>query len=333
MSDARSIAVLGAGSWGTALALVLSRNGVKTLLWGLPGEIPALLEERENRRFLPGIPFPETLYPTSDLAFALGEAEDILVVVPSVAFSETLAKVADLVSPDRPVAWATKGLNPVDGALLGEVARKRLGDRGLAVLSGPTFAMEVAQGMPTAITVAANDAGYAEKLAATLHCEVFRAYTSTDMIGVQVGGAAKNVMAIGAGIADGLGFGANARAALITRGLAEIIRLGLALGAQRETFMGLAGMGDLVLTCTDNQSRNRRMGLALARGLSIAQARQQIGQAVEGLDTAEVLYRRGQALGVEMPITEQLYDVLHNGVDAREAVMRLLERAQKSEIP
>jgi glycerol-3-phosphate dehydrogenase (NAD(P)+) len=331
MSDAHTIAVLGAGSWGTALALVLARNGVQTLLWGLPAEIPALIEERQNRRFLPGIPFPESLHPVSDLGQALSQSSSILVVVPSIAFASTLEKIAKLASPKLPVAWATKGLDPSDGGLLGELALERLGQRPLAVLSGPTFAKEVAEGMPTAITVAANDQRFAESLASDLHCDTFRAYTSTDMTGVQVGGAAKNVMAIGAGIADGLGFGANARAALITRGLAEIIRLGLAMGAQRETFMGLAGMGDLVLTCTDNQSRNRRMGLALARGMSIEAAKEEIGQAVEGLDTAEVLFRRGREMGVEMPITEQIHDVLYRGVDAREAVTRLLRRAQKPE--
>ncbi|MFM1892323.1 MAG: glycerol-3-phosphate dehydrogenase, partial [Pseudomonadota bacterium] len=201
----------------------------------------------------------------------------------------------------------------------------------LAVISGPTFAGEVARGLPTAITVASTSPAHAQRLAGYLHGDTFRAYTSDDIIGVQVGGAAKNVMAIAAGIADGLGFGANARAALITRGLAEITRLGLALGAHAETFMGLAGLGDLALTCTDDQSRNRRMGLALARGLSIAEARAEIGQAVEGVATTREVFGLSQRLGVEMPITEQTYRVLYEGLAPEDAVHNLLGRRQKPE--
>ncbi len=330
-SDRPRVAVLGAGSWGTALALVLSRNGIETPLWGLPEEIALLQRERENRRYLPGIPFPETLHPTADLGAAVTHSSDLLIAVPSGAFPTLLAQLHPLLSSSAPIAWATKGLAPDHGGLLSTLIEQTLGPRTLAVLSGPTFANEVACGLPTAITVAANAPEYATRFAQYLHNDTFRAYTASDLIGVQIGGSAKNVMAIGAGIADGLGFGANARAALITRGLVEIIRLGVAMGGSRETFMGLAGIGDLVLTCTDNQSRNRRMGLALAAGNTIEQARAQIGQAVEGVTTAQAIHRLAQQHAVEMPITEQIYRVLFQGLHPREAVNQLLERAQKAE--
>jgi glycerol-3-phosphate dehydrogenase (NAD(P)+) len=229
------------------------------------------------------------------------------------------------------LSWATKGFDPASKGLLSDVASAAFPDAALAVVSGPTFAGEVARGLPTAVTVAATDASYAEKMAAYLHGEQFRAYTSDDLIGVQVGGSSKNVMAIAAGISDGLGFGANARAALITRGLHEITQLGLALGGKPETFMGLAGLGDLALTCTDDQSRNRRMGLALAAGKSIDEARAEIGQEVEGVGTAREVFAKAQALGIEMPITEQTYRVLYEGLAPERAVHNLLSRQARSE--
>ncbi len=324
--------MVGAGSWGTALAVLLARHGAVVRLWGNePAHMAQLASERQNRAFLPDIAFPERLVPHGDLDAALREAHEVLVVVPSHAFAEVLQRIAGLRPATRSLSWATKGFEPDTGRLLHEVARTQLPAADLAVISGPTFAAEVARGLPTAITVASTHAEHAKRLATYLHGDTFRAYTSDDIIGVQVGGATKNVMAIAAGIADGLGFGANARAALITRGLAEITRLGLALGAQPETFMGLAGLGDLALTCTDNQSRNRRMGLALARGLTIAAARAEIGQAVEGLGTTREVYGLSRRLAVEMPITEQTYRVLYEQLDPREAVHNLLGRRQKSE--
>jgi glycerol-3-phosphate dehydrogenase (NAD(P)+) len=229
------------------------------------------------------------------------------------------------------VAWATKGLEPTTGRLLHQVAAEILGDRELAVISGPSFAGEVARRLPTAVTVASPSPEHARRVASYLHNERFRAYTSDDLVGVQIGGAAKNVLAIAAGIADGLGFGANTRAALITRGLAEIIRLGTALGGRQETFMGLAGVGDLVLTCTDDQSRNRRMGLALARGLSVNEARQEIGQEVEGVATSRSLHVIGERVSVEMPISDQVYAVLYAGVSPDQATKNLLLRSSKAE--
>jgi glycerol-3-phosphate dehydrogenase (NAD(P)+) len=271
------------------------------------------------------------LRPTDELGQALQDIDEALVVVPSHAFRSVVGLIRPLLPPGCAVSWATKGFEPGGRRLLHEVAEETLGARQLAVISGPTFAGEVARGLPTAITVAANTRAHAARVAAYLHADCFRAYTSDDMIGVECGGASKNVLAIAAGIADGLGFGANTRAALITRGLAEITRLGVAMGGRAETFMGLAGLGDLALTCTDDQSRNRRMGLALARGLSVAQAREEIGQEVEGVQTAQEVWLKARELEVEMPISEQTYRVLFEGLPPREAVQALLERRQKSE--
>jgi glycerol-3-phosphate dehydrogenase (NAD(P)+) len=327
------IAVIGAGSWGTALAILLSHKGLDVRLWGnLPQEIERLSQDRENRQYLPGIPFPASLSPRRTLADTLDGADEILIVVPSHAFRSVIQAIAPLRPTNAGISWGTKGFEPGTQLLLSEVAAGILPRSNLAVLSGPTFAGEVARGLPTAITVASASSAHAEHLAELLHTPWFRAYTSSDIIGVQVGGASKNVLAIAAGIADGLGFGANTRAALITRGLTEITRLGIQLGGQPETFMGLAGLGDLVLTCTDNQSRNRRMGLALAEGLSIEQARQRIGQEVEGVHTAREVYLLARKWQVEMPIAEQVYQVLYAGLEPLQAVHNLLDRRQKAEL-
>jgi len=327
-----SIAVIGAGSWGTALAVLLSHKGLVVRLWGnLPHEIEQLARDRANNQYLPGIAFPDSLSPRVELSDALQGADEVLIVVPSHAFRSVVKAVAPLRPPGAGICWATKGFEPGTQQLLSDVAAQIMPQSDLAVISGPTFAGEVARGLPTAITVASPSNAHAERLAELLHAPWFRAYTSNDIIGVQVGGAAKNVLAIAAGIADGLGFGANTRAALITRGLTEIMRLGIQLGGQSETFMGLAGLGDLVLTCTDNQSRNRRMGLALAQGLSVEQARRQIGQEVEGVNTAREVYQLARKWRVEMPISEQVYRVLYESLDPREAVHNLLDRRQKAE--
>ncbi|MGL5371554.1 MAG: NAD(P)H-dependent glycerol-3-phosphate dehydrogenase, partial [Plesiomonas shigelloides] len=257
----------------------------------------------------------------------------ILVVVPSHVFGEVLQQLRPYLRTDSRLVWATKGLEAETGRLLQDVAREVLGDAiPLAVLSGPTFAKEMAVGMPTAISVSASDPQFSADLQQLFHCgKSFRVYNSPDFIGVQLGGAVKNVIAIGAGMSDGMGFGANARTALITRGLAEMTRLGVALGAEAATFMGMAGLGDLVLTCTDNQSRNRRFGMMLGQGHDVAQAQASIGQVVEGYRNTKEVYVLAQRLGVEMPITEQIYQVLYCGKDAREAAVALLARASKSE--
>ena len=333
MLVAARVAVLGAGSWGTALALLLARNGHDVRLWGHdPEEVAPLCRERENRRYLPGVPFPARLNAGADLVEALAGVELVLVAVPSHAYGATLVRLWPLLPATAGFAWATKGLEHGSGRFLHEVTLDVLGrDRPTAVISGPSFAVEVACGLPTAVTVAAWDVAHARRVAAVLHGSNLRAYTSSDVIGVELGGAVKNVLAIAAGIADGLGFGANARAALITRGLAEMVRLGVAVGGQRETFMGLAGIGDLVLTCTDDQSRNRRFGLAIGRGDSAEAASAAIGQVVEGAATVREIRRLARRHGVELPITEQVDAVLYHGQSPRRAVENLLARDPKPE--
>lgn len=256
----------------------------------------------------------------------------MLVSVPSHGLREILTTIKTLLSADSRVCWATKGFELHTGKLPHQIAAEVLGaSRSMAVLSGPTFAKEVGDGLPTAMTVAANNDEFADALALALSNDNFRAYTSADMVGVEVGGAVKNVLAIGAGMSDGLGFGANTRIALITRGLVEMTRLGVALGAKKETFMGLAGMGDLVLTCTDNLSRNRRMGLALASGKTVEEASIEIQQVVEGVMAAEAVHEVAQKLGIEMPICHQVYRILYEGASPREAVGTLMSRELKSE--
>ncbi|MBV7317501.1 NAD(P)H-dependent glycerol-3-phosphate dehydrogenase [Shewanella sp. NIFS-20-20] len=334
MKDTADITVLGAGSYGTALAISLASNGHKTLLWGHePQHMANLQNDRENREFLPGIALPDLLVPEADLATALSASRNVLVVVPSHVFGLVLAQAKPLLRQDSRIVWATKGLEPETGRLLQDVAHDVLGNvYPLAVLSGPTFAKELAAGLPTAISVAGTDASFTQDLIELLHSpKRLRVYGNDDFIGLQLGGAVKNVIAIGAGMSDGIGFGANARTALITRGLVELSRLGEALGAQGATFMGMAGLGDLVLTCTDNQSRNRRFGLALGKGQDVETAQQVIGQVVEGYRNTKEVHTLALRLGVEMPITEQIYQVLYEGKSPFDAAAELLARERKSE--
>jgi len=327
------IAVIGAGSWGTALALQFARGGREVRLWGRDAkQLAAMSSDGVNNLYLPDVRFPDNLRVEVDLAACLDGVRDIVIAVPSHGLRETLIKVQPLLDSSARICWATKGFELSTGKLPHQVAGEVLGsDRAMAVLSGPTFAKEVAIGLPTAMTIAASDAEFADDLAATLSGNSFRAYTSGDMIGVEVGGAVKNVLAIGAGLSDGLGFGANTRIALITRGLVEMTRLGVALGANQDTFMGLAGMGDLVLTCTDNLSRNRRMGLALASGKAIEEAQEEIQQVVEGVLAAKAVKQVADRLAVEMPICQGIYRILYEGVPPREVVSALMGRALKPE--
>lgn len=326
--------VIGAGSYGTSLAISLARNGANIVLWGHDAEHMARLDaDRANHEFLPGIAFPDTLIVETDLQKAVQASRDLLVVVPSHVFGIVLKSLQPHLRADSRICWATKGLEPETGRLLQDVAHDVLGDSyPLAVLSGPTFAKELAMGMPTAISVASPDAQFVRDLQEKIHySKTFRVYANSDFIGMQLGGAVKNVIAIGAGMSDGIGFGANARTALITRGLAEMSRLGAALGAQPETFMGMAGLGDLVLTCTDNQSRNRRFGLALGQGKDVDTAQTDIGQVVEGYRNTKEVWMLAKRMGVEMPIVEQIYQVLYQGKDARLAAQDLLARDKKME--
>lgn len=328
------ITVLGAGSYGTALAITFSRNGSPTYLWGHnPAHIAQMQIERQNYRFLPDVIFPEELHLESNLAQAMEYSQDILIVVPSHAFGKILIKIKPHLKAHHRLIWATKGLERNTGRLLQTVVEEQLGTQyPLAVLSGPTFAKELAQGLPTAITLASNNDQFAQEFQSRIHCSKhFRVYINLDMIGVQLGGAIKNVIAIGAGISDGMGFGANARTALITRGIAEISRLGTFLGANPNTFMGMSGLGDLVLTCTDNQSRNRRFGLMLGEGLDAKTAMENIGQVVEGFYNTKEAYLLAQRQGVEMPITEQIYQMLFCGKSAQDVAISLLGRECKGE--
>src|ERR1700688_374445 len=329
---AEPMTVVGAGSWGTALAIQLAREGHPTQLWGRDGtQIDLMRRGRCNQRYLPRAPFPESLQATRDLGPALEGARDTLIAVPSHAFRATLERIKPYLDAGQRIAWATKGFETASGMLPHQVAREVLGVRPGAVLSGPTFAKEVGAGLPPAMTVASEDERFAKELALSLSGPSFRAYTQTDIMGVEVGGAVKNVIAIGSGIADGMGFGANTRVALITRGLAEMMRLGVKLGAQRETFMGLAGLGDLVLTCTDDQSRNRRFGMALGRGETPASAQSSIHQVVEGVAAARAVHHVAQRLGVDMPICREIYGIMYENKPVRSAVQALMGREVRSE--
>jgi glycerol-3-phosphate dehydrogenase (NAD(P)+) len=326
-----TIAVLGTGAWGTALAILLAKNGYTIKLWSkFSDEVISLAENRCNVRYLPNITLPNNIAVVSDLAEALQNTQDILIAVPSHAFRSTVAMIKNFL-PNKPrLFWATKGLDTSD-KMLHEVVCEIIGAIPMAVISGPTFANEVAQGLPTAITVASNDITFGQDVAKYLHNDTFRAYTNNDLIGVQIAGAVKNVLAIAVGIADGMSLGSNARAALITRSLAELTRLGKILGGKTETFMGLAGIGDLVLTCTDNQSRNRRFGLALGQGVQRQEAEKTINQTIEGIPNSKTTYLLALNKKVEMPIVEQVYRILYEDLTPQTAVTTLLSRTPKAE--
>ena len=336
MSTAKpAVAVLGSGSWGTALASLIARNGHPTTIWGRdPGQIASINGQHENTRYLPGVPLPDSLVATGDLAAAVAGADLVLVVTPSHAFTETLKALAPHRRANAGVAWATKGFEPGSGRFLHEVAGDVLGHGvPLAIVTGPSFAKEVAQGLPTAVTVHSDDEAFALDVAETLHGPTFRAYTGNDMLGAELGGAMKNVLAVATGVADGMQLGLNARAGLITRGVNEMLRLNVALGGRAETLMGLAGLGDLVLTCTGDLSRNRRLGLALGRGQSIKEAVAGIGQVVESVQTADEVMRLAERHGIELPISALVREVLHERITPVEGLQMLLAREQKPEYP
>ncbi len=330
----KPILVIGAGSWGTALAMVLSQNGERVYLWGRDSShIAELTAQGCNKRYLPDANFPEGLVPVDDLAFCLQECDEIVLAVPCVGVRSILEIIDKQGNDNLQLCIASKGLEANTQYLNHKVVESCLGAKvSTVVLSGPSFAQEVAARLPTAITIAGSDLGTTTWFAKKFHNAVFRTYIHDDIIGVEVGGAVKNVMAIAAGIVDGLGFGANTRAALITRGLAEIIRLGVAMGGRQETFMGLTGLGDLVLTCTDNQSRNRRFGLELAKRATVSEACENIGQAIEGIKTSQEVYQLALKNNIEMPITEQVCKVVNGDILPSEAVKVLLMREQRQEL-
>lgn len=330
----KPITILGAGSWGTAIALYLARRGQTVRLWSVEiNEIAALLAERTNNQFLPGFPFPDTLEPTANLTEALKNIDDVLIAVPSVGFRDTLAILKVMLDPKTRLICATKGLDAETGQLLHEVAAEMLGtERPYAVLSGPSFAREVAAGLPTAVSIASKHTAFRNDLVKRFNSPIFRIYPSDDIIGTEIGGVAKNVIAIATGICDGMELGANARSALITRGLAEIVALGTRMGGKMETFIGLAGLGDLILTCGDNQSRNRRLGLAIGKGKNMEAAEKEIGQVVEGKHSAELVEKLAAKHGVKMPVCQAVGQILQGQVNAKETFMDLMASSSASEI-
>ncbi len=328
------IAVLGAGAWGTALAQAFAPRHAVVLWTWLTDHAAAMAARRENEEFLPGYRIPEDIVITADGAVALAGAELAIIATPVAGMRGALDLLARH-GPGTPFLWVCKGMESGTGLLPHQIAADVAGAGNNAAprgaLTGPSFADEVARGMPTAVTLASTDATFARDTAQALNTPRLRIYASDDPVGAEVGGAVKNVLAIAAGISDGLGLGLNARAALITRGLAEITRFGIALGAKQQTFMGLAGLGDLILTCTGDLSRNRRVGLALAVGQTPEAIQRELGHVAEGVFTAREVARRAKELGVEMPITEAVCAVLDGRLAAAEAVSRLMARDPRSE--
>ncbi|HMM53589.1 MAG TPA: NAD(P)H-dependent glycerol-3-phosphate dehydrogenase [Candidatus Desulfobacillus sp.] len=324
------IAILGAGAWGTALSIAFCRHHDVTLWARDAAQAAAMQDRRENNRYLPGARFPNALRVSADFACAAASALNI-VATPLSGLRDTLRRLR-ATAPATPLLWVCKGLEAGSQRLPHQIVAEELGAGArCGVLSGPSFADEVARGLPTAVTLAAADGAFAEAAAQSLHDARLRIYASHDVVGAEVGGAVKNVMAIAAGISDGMGYGLNARAALITRGLAEISRLGLALGGRRETFMGLAGMGDLILTCTGDLSRNRRVGLALAKGMPLPQILCDLGHTAEGVYSAREIAALAEGLAIDMPITRAVEGILHHGLPASEAVEQLLRRDPRPE--
>ncbi|MBA2654312.1 MAG: NAD(P)-dependent glycerol-3-phosphate dehydrogenase [Gammaproteobacteria bacterium] len=326
------IAILGAGSWGTALAILLARNGQHVRLWGRDDSIKDIQSSRINKRYLPNFVLDDSIEAFTDLEAATVGIQDFLIVVPSGAFRSVVSDLHQLRPTGIRLAWASKGLDSEKNQLLHQVAFDIYQDTlSIAVIAGPSFAKEVAAGLPTAITLTSNNDDFSRSLIQRLHGRHFRVYSQMDLIGVQVCGAVKNCLAVATGISDGLGYGANARSALITRGLIEMTRLGLAMGGQQSTFMGLAGVGDLVLTCTDDQSRNRRFGVAIGQGADIACAEKTIGQVVEGKLNAFKVLALAKEYNIEMPIIEQVCNVLKGEVTPFESVEKLFAREPKRE--
>ncbi len=327
-----NLTVIAAGAWGTALAITFSARHQVTL-WTREEDVTRDMKaHRENRRFLPGYPFPDSLQIATDFNAAVTGADLLIIAAPLVGFRPTLRALREA-DEVKPLLWVCKGLEAETALLPHQVVAQELGDKvQCGVLTGPSFAEEVAKGLPLAITLASRDGDFAQRMALELHSSRFRIYANDDLPGAEVGGAVKNVMAIATGICDGLGFGLNARAALMTRGLAEIARLGVALGGQPKTFMGLAGMGDLLLTCTGDLSRNRKVGLALAEGKKLSQILADLGHVAEGVSTAREVARLAERLGIEMPITQAVDAILYRDVPAAVAVEKLLSRDPKPEM-
>lgn len=321
--------VIGAGAWGTALAIVLAKNQHEVFLYTQEKEHADEMEKiRANFKYIPNILFPENIKISRDLDQDINHSDTVLIAVPSHAFTKVLIKIQKFLKPHHGVIWATKGLDPETGDFLNKTAQKILShDHPLAVLTGPSFAKEVAAGQPTAVLIASDDLNFSKEMQKAFQDQYFRTYLCDDFIGAQIGGAVKNIMAIAVGLADGLGFGSNTKAALITRALAEMTRLGMALGAKRETLSGLSGLGDLILTCSDNQSRNRKFGVLLGQGKNIKKSLEEVGQIVEGYENCQTVFSLSKNLKLNMPIVCEIYKVLYQDLNPKEAVINLLTRS------
>lgn len=330
----KKVLIIGGGSWGTALGIHLAQKGVDTLLWAKDPEHRAeMTQENQNKRYLPGLILPNLLKVVADVSTQLQHVDLVLLAVPSFAFASVLKEYQNSWPSHLPLLWVTKGIEPQSLRLLSEVAEKLIPNRPLAYLSGPSFAKEVGKQLPTAVVIASDDSTFAQQLQQLFHTPYFRIYLSDDIRGAQLGGAIKNILAIAVGISDGMQFGANAKAGLITRGFAEMARLGDHFNINHSTLNGLSGLGDLVLSCTDSQSRNRRFGLAIGQGLSITEAKTSIGQVVEGIEATKTVYAISQQYRIKMPITAKVYEILFQKKSAADAVSELLARAcQDSEV-
>lgn len=331
--DMKKIAVIGAGSWGTALAITLSNKGHEVKIWDVNKEhLQELRANRENVKYLPGIKFNDNLQPVDTVEEAINDVRMVLFSAPAQHFRSALDNALPYISQDMIVVNVAKGIEQKTLKRMSEIAHDKMANMKYVTLSGPSHAEEVGLGMPTTVVVASSDIKLAEYVQDIFITDKFRVYTSADVIGVELGGALKNIIALGAGISDGMGYGDNAKAAMMTRGIAEIARLGVKLGADVHTFSGLTGIGDLIVTCTSMHSRNRRCGIMIGEGMSPKEATAEVGMVVEGMFTTEAAYELAKREGVEMPITEGIYAVINNKIDARDAVNQLMTRDRKSEI-
>ncbi|WP_116964621.1 NAD(P)H-dependent glycerol-3-phosphate dehydrogenase [Fastidiosibacter lacustris] len=328
----KQILVMGAGSWGTALALQLARVGHLVYIHSWKTEHNTkMVKDKHNNDYLPDSPFPANLLAIDNWSYIIHQCSDILIATPSLGFIDTINTLKPYLLSNQGIISATKGFCHNSYQLLDQLVAQTLRDNNFGLITGPSFAKEVAKGLPTAILAAAHDIDYAKHIQTLFNSENFRCYSSTDVTGAEIGGAVKNILAIACGISDGLGFGANARAGLITRGLNELTQLGLALGGNLETFYGLSGLGDLLLTCTDNQSRNRRFGVLIGQGKTKEQACREVQQVVEGIATTKVVHKIAQIYAVPMPIVEAIYNIIHQDMDMLTIAKRLLTRGLKEE--
>lgn len=326
------IAVIGSGSWGTAMAVMLASRGHEIFLWSwIQEETDRLARDRENKEFLPNIKFPDTIYCTHNMRECTENAELIITAAPSPATRTTAKQLAPFAAEGQKIVNISKGLEEGTLLRLSEVYKEEIPQAVISVMSGPSHAEEVSRGLPTTNVVASDSIETAKTIQDIFMGDMFRVYTSTDIAGVELGGALKNVIALCAGISDGLGYGDNTKAALMTRGLAEIARLGTAMGAKQETFMGLSGVGDLIVTCTSMHSRNRRAGILLGEGKTLQETLDAVHMVVEGVNTATAAYELAEKYNVTMPIVTEAYNILFNGTNAREAVLNLMTREKREE--